>query len=90
MREPANEAAAAECETEAAQLLPGRFSWARLRRRVFDIDMRHCPNRGGGELKIIAAMLERAVIEKILSQLGLDPQPLPKGRAHEAEQEFAA
>jgi hypothetical protein len=37
--------------------------------------MQHCPNCGGGELKIIAAILERPVIEKILGHLGLDPQP---------------
>ena len=35
--------------------------------------MQHCPNCGGGELKIIAAILERPVIEKILTHLGLDP-----------------
>jgi len=40
--------------------------------------MQHCPNCGGGELKIIAAILERSVIEKILSHLGLDPQPPPR------------
>ncbi len=47
--------------------------------------MQRCPNCGGGELKIIAAILERAVIQKILAHLGLDPQPPPKGRAREAE-----
>jgi len=31
-----------------------RMSWARLLKRVFDIDIEHCPNCGG-ELKIIAA-----------------------------------
>ncbi|WP_367180921.1 hypothetical protein [uncultured Piscinibacter sp.] len=31
----------------------------------------------------IAALLERPVIEKILSHLGLNPQPPPKGRARE-------
>ena len=50
----------------------------------------HCPNCGGGELKIIAAILQRPVVEKILSHLGLDPQPPPKGRAREAGQDFAA
>ena len=30
--------------------------------------MEHCPNCGGAELKIIAAILERPVIEKSLSQ----------------------
>jgi hypothetical protein len=45
--------------------------------------MQHCPNCGAGELKIIAAILERPVIEKILTHLGLDPQPPPRGRARE-------
>jgi hypothetical protein len=45
---------------------------------VFDIDVQHCPNCGGGELKIIAAILERPVIDKILAPLGLDPQPPPQ------------
>ena len=48
--------------------------------------MQHCPTCGAGELKIIAALLERPVIEKILSHLGLDPQPPPRGRAREAGQ----
>jgi hypothetical protein len=30
-----------------------------LLERVFEIDMEHCPNCGGGDLKIIAAILER-------------------------------
>jgi hypothetical protein len=33
--------------------------------------MQHCPNCGAGELKIIAALVERPVIEKILTHLGL-------------------
>ena len=45
---------------------------------MFDIDMQHCPNCGGGEFKIVAAILERPVLEKILSHLGLDPQPPPQ------------
>ena len=73
----------ADCEVETSQARPRRISWARLLKRVFDIDMEHCPNCGGGELKIIAAILERPVIEKILSHLGLDPQPPPRGRARE-------
>jgi hypothetical protein len=76
--------AAAECEAETLQARPNRISWARLLKRVFDIDMQHCPNCGAGELTIIAAILERRVIEKILSHLGLDPQPPPRGRAREA------
>jgi len=40
--------------------------------------MQPCPNSGAGELKIIAAILARPVIEKILTRLGLEPQAPPK------------
>ena len=90
MQEAASEAtAAAECKVESLQARPNRIIWAWLLKRVFDIDMQHCPNCGAGELKIIAAIMERTVIEKILSHLGLDPQPPPRGRAREAGQDFA-
>ena len=52
-------------------------------KRVFDIDMQHCPNCGCGELKIVAAILERPLIEKMLSHLGLVPQPPPRAPARE-------
>jgi hypothetical protein len=70
---------------------PGEWTagWPRLLKRAFDIDMQLCPNCGGGELKIIAAILERPVIDKILTHLGLDPQPPPRGCAREAGQDFA-
>jgi hypothetical protein len=45
-----------------------RLSWARLFKRVFELDLKHCSN-GGGELRIIAAILERPVIEKIFTYL---------------------
>ena len=81
---PVTEAAAeAGCEAETVQAGPHRISWARLLKRVFDIDVRHCPSCGSGALKIVAAIVERPAIEKILSHLGLDPQPPPKGRARE-------
>jgi hypothetical protein len=41
-------------------------------------------------VKIVAAILERTVIGKILTDLGLDPQPPPRSRTREAEHEFAA
>jgi hypothetical protein len=76
---------------QTAQVWPVRISWARLLKRVFDIALQHCPNFGGGELKIIAALMERPVIERILSHLGLaPPAPPPKGRGHGAWQGFAA
>jgi hypothetical protein len=83
----ATAAAAAEYDVESAQALPGRISWARLLKRVFDIDMQHRPNCGGGELKTNAVIPQRPVVEKTLTHLGLDPQPPPKGRAREAGQD---
>jgi hypothetical protein len=71
VQEQASEVAVAdECEVETVQARLHRISWARLLERVFDIDMQHCPNCGGEELKIIATILERPVIEKILTHLG--------------------
>jgi len=46
--------------------------------------MRHCPNYGAGELKIIAAILERPVIEKILTHQGVQAQPPARVQAREA------
>ena len=40
----------------------------------------HCPNCGG-ELKIIAAILERPVIQKILLHLGLQARAPPRSPA---------
>ena len=54
-----------------------RMSWARLLKRVFDIDIEHCPNCGG-ELKIIAAIEDPAVIVRILSHLGLPARAPPR------------
>ena len=46
----------------------GRMRWAQLLKRVFDIDVETCPECGG-RLKIIAAIEDPAVIEKILTHL---------------------
>lgn len=48
-----------------------------------------CPNYGG-ELKIIAANLERPVIKKILTHLGPGSRPPPKGMGREVRQGFRA
>lgn len=70
-------------DIEAVQARPQHIGWARLLKCAFDIDMQHCPNCGCDAVEIIAAILERPVIHKIEEHLGLDPQPPPKGRAHE-------
>ena len=59
------------CEANCAHHhKPVRLSWARLLERVFALDLEHGPNCGG-ELKLIAAILEAPVIERILTHLGL-------------------
>ena len=57
-----------------------RMSWAQLLKRVFDIDMEHCPNCGG-TLTILAAILDPTVIAKILSHLGLPIRAPPRAPA---------
>jgi hypothetical protein len=52
------------------------MSCARLLKRVFALDLEHCPNCGG-ELKIIAAILEAPVIERILTHLEGPKEPDP-------------
>ena len=52
----AQEAKPAECAAICAHHHPVRLNWAKLLKRVFDLDLEHCPNCGG-ELKIIAAIL---------------------------------
>ena len=53
----------AECEANCAHHRPVRLSRGKLLKRVFEI--------GGCDLKTIAAILERPMIEKILMHLGL-------------------
>jgi len=54
------------------------WTWARLRKRVFSIDMEHCPVCQQGRLQIIAAIIEVSAIQKILRHLNLavDPPPI--------------
>jgi len=53
------------------------MSWARLLKRVFDIDIERCPNCGSA-LKIIAAIEDPPVIVKILAHLGLPTRAPPR------------
>ncbi len=48
-------------------------SWARLLRKVFGIDVESCHACGSKNVKIIAAIMEKKVIEKILNHVGLPP-----------------
>lgn len=51
-----------------------RISWARLLKRVFDIDIAQCSSCGG-KAKVIAAILESVVIRKILAHLKMRKEP---------------
>ena len=50
--------------------------------------MEHCPNCGG-DLKIIAAILEQPVIEKIVNHLGLQARAPPRAPARGARLQAA-
>ena len=85
---PAQEAKSADCEPTCKHHRPVRLSWAKLLKRVFEIDLEHCPNCGS-ELKIIAAILERPVIEKILTHLGLQARAPPREPARGSQLQAA-
>ena len=85
---PAEAAPPAECEANCAHHRAVRLSWVRLLKRVFDLDLEHCPNCGG-KLKIIAASLEQPVIEKSLMHLGLQARAPPRAAARGSRLEAA-
>jgi len=78
----------AECEATCAHHRPARLSWAKLLKRVFEIDLEHCPNCGG-ESKIIAAILEQPVIENALTHLDLQAREPPRAPARGSQLQAA-
>ena len=52
------------------------MGWAKLLKRTFEIDVSHCAECGG-EMKILAAIMEREALEKILKHVGIPPKPPP-------------
>ena len=65
---PAQQATEHPADHAHAPGSPARMSWALLLKRVFDIDVEYCANCGG-RLKIIAAIVDPAVIAQILTHL---------------------
>lgn len=53
---------------------PRILSWSELLKRVFQIDLTTCPDCGG-TLKFIAAIMDPAVVKKILVHLNIPTQP---------------
>jgi hypothetical protein len=60
------------------------MSWACLLKRVFDIGVEYCANCGG-RLKIIAAIVDPAVITKILTHLHLPTRAPPRSPARRVD-----
>jgi hypothetical protein len=77
---PAEHATEHSTDHAHAQGASARMSWAKLLKRIFDIDIEHCPNCGG-TLKIIAAIEEPSVIARILTHLGLPTRAPPRSPA---------
>ena len=67
------------CNSRALGVLTG-MGWASLLWRVFGIDLEHCL-QCGGEVKIIAAIEEPAVIVRILTHLGVATRASPPAPA---------
>ncbi len=63
------------CKEENKQKKSSRMRWAELLARVFSIDMKHCPSCGSESFRVIAAVIERSAVKKVLSHLGLPDQP---------------
>jgi hypothetical protein len=55
-------------ERERVPLSEARLWWAELLRRIFEVDPLRCP-RCAGEMRIVAFITERAVIDRILAHL---------------------
>ena len=66
-----------------------RWDWARLLKRVFALDMARCPWCQRGALRIIAAIMQREVIQKILRHLKLAVDPPPIAPARVRQEAFA-
>ncbi len=77
---PPKPATGDSCDHAHAQGAPVRMIWARLLKRVFDIDIERCTHCGV-TLKIIAAIEDPPVIARILAHLGLPTRAPPRAPA---------
>jgi hypothetical protein len=82
---PRQQGMAAEAATVTAS---PRWSWARLLKRVFALDMARCPFCQQGTLRLIAAITQGEVIRKILRHLKLAAEPPPLAPARLRQEAF--
>src|SRR5215831_356072 len=68
------------------------WTWARLLKRVFALEMATCPLCQRGTLRLIAVITQGAVISKILRHLKLaaDPPPIAPAHTHQAACDWVA
>ena len=78
--EPADAAQPATSKVNCAHRRPARLSLAQLLKRMIKLFLEHCPDCGG-ELKIIAAILETPVIERILTHVAVQIRAPPRAPA---------
>jgi hypothetical protein len=64
----------------ADERAPARIGWARLLKRIFALDLEHCP-QCGGEFKIGAAIEEPAAIVRIFRHPRLPARALQRSPA---------
>jgi hypothetical protein len=76
-------------DEEATDTASPHWSWARLLKRVFALDMARCPFCQRGSLRIIAAITQGEVIRKILRHLKLAVDTPPIARARLRQEAFA-
>jgi Putative transposase len=76
-------------DEEATDTGSPRWSWARLLKCVFALDMARCPFCQQGTLRIIAAITQGEVIRKILQHLKLSADPPPIAAARVRQEVFA-
>ena len=63
-----------DSKSDIAEIKDYKMTWARMLKRIFNIDVEVC-SHCGGKTKIIGPVLERSAIRKILIHIGADPDP---------------
>ena len=76
-------------DEEQTETASPRWSWARLLKRVFALDMARYPWCQRGSLRLIAAITHGEVIRKILRHLKLAVDPPPIAPARLRQEAFA-